>query len=93
MKAAWIYGSVAKQTDTSHSDIDVMLVGENLLLGRVLELLIPLEARLGRKISPTIYTPDDFARRRAERDSFVNRILAQPVIHLIGETLEPAGTG
>ena len=50
LQAAWIYGSVARQTDTAQSDIDVMLVGRNLLLSKVLKLLVPLEKQLGRKI-------------------------------------------
>jgi hypothetical protein len=41
---------------------------------------------LGRKINPTCYTPREFARRRAEPDSFVARVLAQPTVLLIGET-------
>jgi predicted nucleotidyltransferase len=90
LQAAWIYGSVAKQTDTAKSDIDVMLIGDNLLLGNILERLVPLEAQLGRKINPTCYTPEEFQRRRAEADSFVNRVLAQPVIPLIGVAPEPA---
>ncbi len=93
LKAAWVYGSVAKQTDTAQSDIDVMLIGENLLLGRVLELLVPLEAQLGRKINPTCYTLADFEQRRSEPDSFVNRVLAQPILPLIGEANEPARAG
>lgn len=93
LKAAWVYGSVAKQTDTAQSDIDLMLIGESLLLGRVLELLVPLEAQLGRKINPTCYTPADFERRRAEPDSFVNRVLAQPMLPLIGDANEPARAG
>lgn len=93
LKAAWVYGSVAKQTDTAQSDIDVMLIGENLLLGRVLELLVPLEAQLGRKINPTCYTPADFERRRAEPDSFVNRVLAQSILPLIGDANEPPRAG
>jgi predicted nucleotidyltransferase len=91
LEAAFIYGSVAKETDTAKSDIDVMLVGKNLLLAKVLELLVPLEAQLGRKINPTCLTPAEFKRRRAEPDSFVNRVLAQPVIPLMGEVPEPAG--
>jgi predicted nucleotidyltransferase len=93
LKAAWVYGSVAKQTDTAQSDIDVMLVGKNLRLAKVLELLVPLEAQLGRKINPTCYTPAEFERRRAEPDSFVNRVLAQPIISLVGEIVEPANAG
>jgi len=84
LHAAWIYGSVARQTDTAQSDIDVMLVGDDLLLGEVLELLIPVEARLGRKINPNCYTVNEFERRRREPDSFVSRVLAHPVLTLAG---------
>ena len=93
LRAAWIYGSVAKQTDTAQSDIDVMLIGKNLPLAKVLELLVPLESQLGRKINPTCYTPAEFKRRRAEPDSFVNRVLAQPILPLIGDAHEPARAG
>lgn len=82
LQAAWVYGSVAKQTDTSHSDIDVLLVGQDLLLSEVLELLIPLESELGRKINPNCYSTIEFQKRRAEPDSFVNRVLAQPLLPL-----------
>lgn len=93
LQAAWIYGSVAKQTDTAQSDIDVMLVGKKLSLGRVMELLLPLEQQLGRRISPTCYTAAEFERRRSEPDSFVNRVLAQPIIQLAGEALGPGRAG
>lgn len=93
LKAAWIYGSVAKQTDTAKSDIDVMLIGENLPLARILEQLLPLEAQLGRKINPTCYSPADFELRRTDPDSFVNRVLALPVLLLIGNLHEPASIG
>jgi predicted nucleotidyltransferase len=90
LETAFIYGSVAKGTDTAKSDIDLMLVGKNLLLTKVLELLLPLEAQLGRKISPTLLTPAEFKRRKAERDSFVNRVLSQPTVPLIGAMSGPA---
>lgn len=93
LQAAWVYGSVAKQTDTALSDIDVMLIGENLSLAKVLESLMPLEAPLGRKVNPTCYTPAEFERRRAESDSFVNRVLAQPILPLIGDAPEAARAG
>ena len=70
-----------------------MLIGKSLSLSKVLELLLPLEAQLGGKIHPTCYTRAEFERRRAEPDSFVNRVLAQPVLALIGDTGEPAYAG
>jgi predicted nucleotidyltransferase len=90
---ALIFGSVAKQTDTAHSDIDLMLVGDDISLHEVLSLLLPAEARLGRKINPSCYTLAEFERRRAEADSFVNRVLAQPILPLVGELHEPASPG
>lgn len=69
-----------------------MLIGEDLALGEILECLLPLESELGRKINPTYYSPTEFARRRAEPDSFVNRVLTQPILPLIGATDEFAGT-
>lgn len=90
LKAAWIFGSVAKQTDTAQSDIDIMLIGDNLSLGDILTQLTPLETQLVRKINPTCYTPADFARRRADPDSFVNRILSQAILSLIGDVNELA---
>jgi DNA-binding transcriptional ArsR family regulator len=93
LQAAWIYGSYAKQTDTAQSDIDVMLIGNRLTLVQVLEVLAPIEAQLGRKINPTLYTLAEFSKRRKETDSFVNRVLAQPVLPLIGNLHEPSRAG
>jgi len=90
LQSAWVYGSVAKQTDTARSDIDVMLVGNDLLLSQVLAALEPAEAQLGRKINPSCYSPQEFERRRAEPDSFVNRVLSQPTLPLIGDAHESA---
>ncbi|MEN9481649.1 MAG: hypothetical protein RLZZ298_3044 [Pseudomonadota bacterium] len=93
LERAFIYGSVAKQTDTAQSDIDLMLVGENLTLNEILTLLMPLETQLGRKINPSSYTPAEYARRLAEPDSFVNRVLAQPILPLIGKESDRASAG
>ncbi|MSQ50153.1 MAG: transcriptional regulator [Betaproteobacteria bacterium] len=93
LQAAWVFGSIAKQSDTATSDVDVMVIGEELTLGEVLERLLPLEAETGRKFNPTCYTPAEFARRRSEPDSFVNRVLSQPTLPLIGQIDELAGAG
>jgi predicted nucleotidyltransferase len=85
LDTAFIYGSVAKGTDTAKSDIDVMLVGKDLLLSKVLHLVEPLEAQLGRKINATCLTPLEFKRRLAEHDSFISRVVAQPALPLIGD--------
>ncbi len=80
---ALVYGSVARQEDTSASDVDVMLVGMDLSLADVLERLQSAEEALGRKVNPTCYSLQEFERRRADSDSFVNKVLAQPIINLL----------
>ncbi len=82
---ALLYGSFTKQSDTAESDIDIMLVGRDLALGEILEQLIPVEEVLGRKINPTCYTNQEFMQRLSDMDSFVRRVLDQPVINLIGD--------
>lgn len=86
LKGAWIYGSVAQQTDSAGSDVDVMLVGDGLLLSEVLACLSPVEAELGRKINPTCYSVQEFADRRNDPASFVSKVFQKPVLDLLDET-------
>ena len=39
---------------------------------------------LGRKVNPTVYSPQELAKRRKQGNAFVTRVLAQPKIWLIG---------
>ena len=91
IQTAYIYGSLAKGTEHANSDVDVMIVGEGVALIDALDCLMPLEPRLRRKLNPTVYTPDEYARRRAESDSFINRVLAQPTLPLLGAQDEYQG--
>jgi len=42
------------------------------------------EKKIGRKINPTLYKPAELRRKRAERNSFIVRVLQQPKIFVIG---------
>lgn len=82
---AFIYGSMAKNQATATSDIDLMLVGEDLAYSTVMEWLAPAEQALGRTINPTLYTPDDLAGKIAAGNAFVVRVLEQPKMNVIGQ--------
>lgn len=84
IKVAFIYGSVAKATDRVSSDIDVMIVTSDLTYSEVITQLAETENRLGRTINPTLYKPEDWARKRAEDNAFVSRVLNETKIFLIG---------
>jgi predicted nucleotidyltransferase len=81
--AAWLFGSVAKREDHAESDIDVMVVGNDLSMTALLACLLPLENELGRKINPTLYSVSEFNMRKSDPSSFVNKVMNGPIISLI----------
>lgn len=81
---AFIYGSIAKGTAQAASDIDLMLIGDELHYSEVMELLIPLEEQLGRTINPTLYTLSDWLAKQEAGNSFVQRVEQQEKINIIG---------
>ena len=84
IQVAFVYGSVAKATDTAGSDIDMMIIGGDLSYSEIVALLAETEAQLGRAVNPTLYKPADFARKLAEDNAFLSRVFDQPKILLIG---------
>lgn len=84
IEVAFLYGSVAKQSDTAESDIDIMIIGSDLTLSALLDQLLPVEEMLCRKVNPTCYTVNEFKKRLSDTDSFVNKVLSQPIIQLFG---------
>ena len=81
---AFVYGSIAKDTANTLSDVDLMLIGEGLHYSDVMERLMPMEEQLGRPINPTLYTPQDWAAKLAAQNSFVLRVVQQEKIVLLG---------
>lgn len=84
IRAAFVYGSVAKGTDRGKSDIDLMVISDRLRYPMVFEALQPAESMLGRSINPTVMTPADWQAKRSAPDSFAARISAQPRIFVVG---------
>ncbi len=82
--AAFVYGSVAKRSDTAASDIDVLVLSDRVDYADVFTALQPAEAKLGRAVNPTIYTPANWRRRLKEGNGFVVKVAAQPKVFLIG---------
>jgi len=84
IKLAFIYGSVAKETDRASSDIDVLIISNDLSYSEVLSLFDTAESRVGRKVNPTIYKNEEFQKKLMADNNFVKRIIDQPKIFLIG---------
>jgi predicted nucleotidyltransferase len=84
IELAFVYGSVARQQDTAHSDIDVMIVSASLGYADVFGALESAATTLDRKVNPTLYAPAEIAKRINQDNAFVTRVLQQPKIWLLG---------
>ena len=84
IRAAFVYGSVAKRQDTASSDIDLMVISDHLSYSELFTALESLSQQLGRAVNPTVYTAQELAQRRARGDSFVLRVLAHPKVWVQG---------
>lgn len=84
ISAALVFGSIAKGEDSAGSDIDLLIVSDELGYGAIYAALEPLHSALGRKVNPTLFTPADLNRQKKAGKAFVKRVLAQPKLWVIG---------
>ncbi|GAB4249704.1 MAG: hypothetical protein Kow00129_10530 [Thermoleophilia bacterium] len=84
IQAAFIYGSVAKGTDTAESDIDLLVVSDSLGYQDLFETLQEAEALLGRPVNPTVMSEEAWRAKQSEDDSFAARVAEGPRLFVIG---------
>lgn len=84
IKAAFIFGSVAKGEDTGLSDIDLLVIGS--ISGRTLSsLLAPARRTIGREINQVIISELEYKKRRDQKDHFFTTVMREPKLFLIGD--------
>ncbi len=81
---AFVFGSVAKRSDTAASDIDVLVLSESIEYADVFAALQSAEEKLGRTVNPTVYTPANWRKKRKDGNTFVVKVSAQPKLFLMG---------
>lgn len=81
---AFIYGSIAKQENTVNSDIDLMIIGNNINYSEIFQLLAAAEEQLNRKINPTFYSLSEWQKKSDEGNHFVSQVKNQKKIFIIG---------
>ena len=85
LRAAFVYGSVAKKTDTAASDIDLMVISDEVTYPDLFAALEAASGAIGRTVNPTILTRKELAKRIKAQESFTTRVLAQPKIWIVGD--------
>lgn len=83
IECAFIFGSMANHTEKANSDIDLIIIGD-ISLKKTVSLLSDVQLRLGREITPHIYTRSEFIKRLKNKNHFLTSVLNSEIQVIIG---------
>jgi len=92
IRAAFVFGSIARGEETAGSDADLMVIGE-LGLRNLSGLLSGIEEKIGREVNPHVLHEDEFRKRLLAREHFVTSVMESPKIFIIGSQDELEAMG
>lgn len=81
---AFVYGSVAKGTDTARSDIDLMIIGDELDYVGVYNAVHEAETMLHRTVNPNLSTLKEWRKKIADKNPFIVKVKEQPKLFIYG---------
>lgn len=84
ISVAFIYGSFAKSSEKAASDVDILIIG-NPDEDKLVREINSIEKTIKREINYTLYTVDEFKKKKRRKDSFILDLLENPKIFLIGD--------
>lgn len=87
IKTALIFGSVARGEETTSSDVDLLIVGD-VGFADAVKALHPAQTVLSREINPVIYSSAEIQKRIRNKDPFIQQILKQDTLPVLGEALQ-----
>lgn len=87
VQLAFLYGSFARGEQHRSSDVDVLVVG-TATFSDVVAALQEAQATLGREVNPSVYPPEEFSRKLADRHPFLTRVVDGDKVFLIGDERE-----
>lgn len=89
IELAFVYGSVARQAEKAHSDVDLMVVGDA-EFGDVVAALSGAQKALGREINPTVYPMAEFQSKLAAGNHFLLSLMEGKKLFVLGTENELA---
>ena len=87
IELAFIFGSFAKEEEDTYSDIDLMIIG-NPNEDELVSAISKIEVKLNREVNYHIYTFSDINKKVQKGNTFINNVLSEPKIFLIGNKNE-----
>ena len=87
INVAFLFGSIAKGTERSDSDIDIIVIG-NVTFSEIISAFSPAQKTVRREINPLVYPPEEFRLKMAENHHFLKSVLKRSKYFLIGDERE-----
>jgi predicted nucleotidyltransferase len=84
VSAAFVYGPIAKGTDSANSDVDLLVIADELDHAQLFSALRPAEEVLARRVTPTVFGVGEWLAKRADDAAFVSRVAKGPRLFVIG---------
>jgi len=81
VKRAYIFGSYARDAMQTHSDIDILVVGDHSVITLQKELN-KIQSEIEREVNCVHMNEDEFRRREETEDPFLRDVFAHPTIEL-----------
>jgi predicted nucleotidyltransferase len=82
VKEAYIYGSYARDAMISHSDLDLLVVGDH-DIKTLQSKIIPLQREINREINSVNMSEDEFRKRTDMKDPFLSGIFQEKTVRLV----------
>jgi predicted nucleotidyltransferase len=89
IEVAFVYGSVARGSETSVSDLDLMVIGDA-TFAEVAEAVRDAEHRLRREINLTVYPPVEMHQKYISGHHFIQQVVDREKLFVIGDERELA---
>ena len=87
IQLAFVFGSIASGSAGSHSDIDLMVIGD-VTFSELVTALYPAQETLGREINPKVYSPQEWQQLKTNKGTFVEELLTKPKLFILGTEAE-----
>lgn len=82
--SAFVFGSVARGADTDNSDVDLMVIGDDLNYAGLYTAAQHAERKLGRRVNALFLAPEDWRRKVSDNESVFGKVLRAPKLFIIG---------
>jgi len=85
VRAAFVYGSLAKGDERRDSDVDIFLIGDDMDEDGLIIKIGALEKKVLREVNYTLYTEKEYEKKKKNKNSFVLEVLKGKKIFLKGD--------